>query len=59
LTYNKLFKNGNFLWFTGLSGAGETALANRLLTSLIVKGTKVKILGGDEIREQIYTVVDF
>src|SRR5262252_8254075 len=41
------------LWFTGLSGAGKTTLAERLLPELKARGLKVEVLDGDEVRTNL------
>ena len=38
-------------WFTGLSGAGKTTLATKLVSFLREKGEKCELLDGDEIRK--------
>jgi adenylyl-sulfate kinase len=44
--------NNNFiLWFTGLSGAGKTTLANKVFGELKNSGINVHNLDGDEVRE--------
>ena len=44
---------GFILWFTGLSGAGKSTLAQYLTPKLIELGTKVEVLDGDEVRENL------
>jgi len=46
-------ENGLVVWFTGLSGAGKSTLANALRPRLSLKGNKVKILDGDEVRHNL------
>ena len=41
------------LWFTGLSGAGKSTIANILEKRFKEKGLKVEILDGDEIRTHL------
>src|ERR1044072_6896694 len=41
------------LWFTGLSGAGKSTVAERVVTELRARGRKVELLDGDEIREHL------
>jgi adenylyl-sulfate kinase len=42
--------DGFTLWFTGLSGAGKTTLAQRMVTILRERGMKVELLDGDVVR---------
>ncbi len=44
---------GFVLWFTGLSGAGKSTLANRLVQEFNVRGYKVELLDGDEVRTNL------
>ncbi len=47
-------QKGFTLWFTGLSGAGKTTLAQRLYEELKVKrGLKVELLDGDVVRTNL------
>ena len=39
------------IWITGLSGAGQTSLANELVRRLREQGEPVMMLDGDELRE--------
>jgi len=41
---------GCCLWFTGLSGAGKSTIANLVVDSLRARGRKVELLDGDEVR---------
>jgi adenylyl-sulfate kinase len=44
-------ENSNFtIWFTGLSAAGKTTLANKVFGELKKRGGKVHNLDGDEVR---------
>ncbi len=47
-------KNNFVLWFTGLSGAGKTTLANEISKKLEKRGLKIYRLDGDNIRS-VYT----
>jgi len=44
---------GFTVWFTGLSGAGKTTLANAMALDLARGGRKVEILDGDEVRTNL------
>lgn len=46
-------QNGSVIWFTGLSGAGKTTLAERLYAELKSKGRNVEYLDGDRVRAAI------
>ncbi len=45
--------HGFTLWFTGLSGAGKTTIAERVRPELERRGRKVEWLDGDEVREHL------
>src|SRR6266581_743912 len=44
---------GFTLWFTGLSGAGKTTIAEIVRVELEGRGRKVEWLDGDEVREHL------
>jgi len=44
---------GCCLWFTGLSGAGKSTIANIVVADLEARGRQVELLDGDEIREHL------
>ncbi|HEX5615713.1 MAG TPA: adenylyl-sulfate kinase [Acidimicrobiia bacterium] len=44
---------GACLWFTGLSGAGKSTIANLVIDELRARGHKVELLDGDEVREHL------
>jgi adenylylsulfate kinase len=46
-------RNGFTLWFTGLSGAGKTTIAERVRPELERRGLLVEWLDGDEVREHL------
>jgi len=45
--------NGFCLWFTGLSGAGKTTITNQLVKELRGRGSKLEVLDGDIVRENL------
>jgi adenylylsulfate kinase len=46
-------EKGFTLWFTGLSGAGKTTISEVLETQLRERGSKLEILDGDIVRENL------
>jgi adenylylsulfate kinase len=44
---------GFCLWFTGLSGAGKTTITNQLVSELKARGSKLEVLDGDIVRENL------
>ena len=46
-------EKGFTLWFTGLSGAGKTTISGLLETELRERGSKLEILDGDIVRENL------
>lgn len=44
---------GACLWFTGLSGAGKSTIANLVIEDLRSRGHRVELLDGDEVREHL------
>jgi len=44
---------GVTIWFTGLSGAGKTTIANKLVPILRERGHKVEVLDGDVVRTNL------
>ncbi|MGH8976886.1 MAG: adenylyl-sulfate kinase, partial [Acidimicrobiia bacterium] len=44
---------GFCLWFTGLSGAGKSTIANIVVADLQERGHRVELLDGDEVREHL------
>jgi adenylyl-sulfate kinase len=44
---------GLTVWFTGLSGAGKSTIANALAAELRARGRRVEILDGDVVRENL------
>jgi adenylyl-sulfate kinase len=47
------------IWLTGMSGSGKTTIADGVYANLIERGLKVKILDGDEIRNNTHTQLSF
>src|SRR5688572_27958670 len=45
--------NGFTLWFTGLSGSGKTTITNLLVKELRKRGSKLEVLDGDIVRENL------
>lgn len=50
---NKENQTGFTLWFTGLSGAGKSTIANILEKKFQEKGLKIEILDGDVVRTHL------
>jgi adenylylsulfate kinase len=46
-------KEGFVLWFTGLSGAGKTTLAEAVVPRLRAAGKRVEVLDGDIVRTHL------
>ena len=44
---------GFTLWFTGLSGAGKTTISHLVETELRDRGSRVEVLDGDVVRENL------
>jgi len=44
---------GFCLWFTGLSGSGKTKITNLLVKELRARGSKLEVLDGDIVRENL------
>jgi adenylyl-sulfate kinase len=44
---------GFCLWFTGLSGAGKSTIAQVVIDELRARGHRVELLDGDEVREHL------
>lgn len=45
--------DGVIVWFTGLSGAGKSTIAGRVLEGLQARGIKSELLDGDVMRQRI------
>jgi adenylylsulfate kinase len=50
---------GFCLWFTGLSGAGKSTIAELVVAELRDRGHRVELLDGDEVREHISAGLTF
>jgi adenylylsulfate kinase len=48
-----MHEQGLTIWFTGLSGAGKSTIANALADELRAQGRRVEILDGDVVRENL------
>jgi adenylyl-sulfate kinase len=46
-------EKGFTLWFTGLSGAGKTTISHLVETALRERGSRVEVLDGDVVRENL------
>src|SRR5690242_4128082 len=46
-------EKGFTLWFTGLSGAGKTTISHLVEVELRARGSKVEVLDGDVVRENL------
>jgi adenylylsulfate kinase len=46
-------EQGFCLWFTGLSGSGKTTIATLLVKELRRRGSKLEVLDGDIVRENL------
>ena len=46
-------EKGFTLWFTGLSGAGKTTISELVSEELHARGSKLEILDGDIVRENL------
>jgi sulfate adenylyltransferase len=57
--YKPRLEQGFTLFFTGLSGAGKSTIANALLTCLLAKRRRVTLLDGDVIRQHLCPELGF
>src|SRR5918992_3531028 len=46
-------EKGFCLWFTGLSGSGKTTITNVLVKELRKRGSKLEVLDGDVVRQNL------
>jgi len=59
-TYPPRIKQGFTLFFTGLSGAGKSTIANAMRIALLEEGSRpVTLLDGDEVRSHLSTELGF
>jgi sulfate adenylyltransferase len=47
------YKHGLCIWFTGLSGAGKSTVANALVPMLLERGRQATVLDGDVVRTHL------
>ena len=52
-------KRGFIFWFTGLSGAGKTTLAESVRDQLNAQGIQTSILDGDDVRNRLHRHLGF
>jgi adenylyl-sulfate kinase len=52
-------EKGFTIWFTGLSGAGKSTIAEMLFHELQARGMKSEILDGDEVRKNLSSGLTF
>ncbi len=52
-SYPPLHKQGLCIWFTGLSGAGKSTIANALTPMLLERGREATTLDGDVVRTHL------
>lgn len=54
-----MIERGCVIWFTGLSGAGKSTIAEVLKSELLRLGHRVEILDGDVVRENLSKGLSF
>src|SRR3989338_10417047 len=47
------------IWFTGLTGAGKSTIAEALRTELAARGKSVRVLDGDAVRDTLHKHLTF
>jgi adenylyl-sulfate kinase len=52
-------KQALIFWFTGLSGAGKTTIAQKVYDQLVAQTLEVLLLDGDDVRERFHTHLGF
>ena len=52
-------KQGAIIWFTGLSGAGKTTIAEAVRRRLEAEGLTVSVIDGDTVRERLHRHLGF
>ena len=52
-------KQALIFWFTGLSGAGKTTVAQKVRDQLLAQTLDVLLLDGDDVRERFHTHLGF
>ncbi|MFN8497501.1 MAG: bifunctional sulfate adenylyltransferase/adenylylsulfate kinase [Anaerolineae bacterium] len=52
-TYPPRHRQGVCIWFTGLSGAGKSTIAEALTTLLMERGRQITVLDGDVVRTHL------
>ena len=58
-TVNPPMSTASIFWFTGLSGAGKSTIAEAVKSRLELNGLKVFILDGDNVRSQLHKNLGF
>jgi adenylyl-sulfate kinase len=51
--------SGFTLWLTGLSGAGKSTLGRTVASALSLRGVRVEVLDGDEVRQNLSNGLGF